>query len=430
MMTGALDNPLGDGSARENNVASLVLVSVFGPIGMVVVAIIIAAVVREQAHQFALDIRHEENMAFVTRALENLNIPAELQRRVVSLHYFQKMSHDSEAFYQLFSKHHLSGPLEDAIRVYLYQKVISSQFFANGGPNYLLAVVRVLEDRMFLPGDYVARRGEVGAEMFFISHGELSVHVPGGNSDDIASAVLIPGRKRRGQYFGEIALLQRSLRTAWVRAETYVIVSVLHRARIEEIWEFFPREREKLVSVVTETMERDKQRGNRARWQEAFQDVARAGAAGHKTSVGGRPSLPPSSGSRSRTGACAVDELGMCRKDLDGSIGCPEAIAENLRVLREGEERRHAQAMEVAKIQHQRLQAVEQEVSRLGELEKQVSALVALLADPQPSGSKAPDRPGAAGGQRPTVLEHVLNDLGVGAKAKEAPPRPTARRRE
>jgi len=271
MMTGALDNPLGEGGARENNLFSLVLVSVFGPIGCIIVAILIAAVCREQALQFALEIRHEENMAFVKRALENLNIPSELQRRVESLHYFQKMSHDVEAFGQLFKKNNLSGPLEDAIRVYLYYNVLCSPFFTSGGPNYLLAVVRVLEDRMYLPGDYVARRGEVGDEMFFINRGELCVLVPGaGDNDDINKAMPIAGHKRKGHYFGEVALVRRILRTAWVRAETYVVVSVLHRSSIEDIWYFFPEERKALMKAVDQTRLRDLQRANRQKWRTAI----------------------------------------------------------------------------------------------------------------------------------------------------------------
>jgi len=117
MLTGALDNPLGDGGIRDKNFGSLLMVAVFGPVGCIIVAHFIAAVVREQERKFALDIRHEENQAFVKRALENLNVPTELQRRVFSLHHFQKMSHDYEAFEQLFKNHTLSSPLEVPVSV-------------------------------------------------------------------------------------------------------------------------------------------------------------------------------------------------------------------------------------------------------------------------------------------------------------------------
>jgi len=260
MLTGALDNPLGDGGLREDNLGSLILVSIFGPVGCVIVAMLIAAVVRESDLRFALDIRHEENKAWVTRALENLNVPGQLQRRVESLHYFQRMSHDHEAVTHLFKKGNLSTPLEDAIRVVLYHNVVKSPVLVNGGPNYILEVVRVLDDRMYVPGDYVARRGEVGNEMFFINRGELTVLLPGRSSCNVSSAQALDKKLEKGCHFGEVGLLKRSLRTAWVRAETYVVASVLHRASIEAIWEFFPQEREKMVQKVTATCEKDKER--------------------------------------------------------------------------------------------------------------------------------------------------------------------------
>mmetsp|Transcript_15143 Transcript_15143/g.43233 ORF Transcript_15143/g.43233 Transcript_15143/m.43233 type:complete len:797 (+) Transcript_15143:15-2405(+) len=404
MMTGALDNPLGDGSARENNLASLILVSVFGPIGMVVVAILIAAVVREQALEFALEIRHEENMAFVTRALENLNIPAELQRRVVSLHYFQKMSHDSEAFHHLFNKNNLSVPLEDAIRVYLYHKVLMSPFFTHGGPNYLLAVVRVLEDRMYLPGDYVARRGEVGAEMFFISRGELSVLVPGGGSEDIADAVLIAGRKGKGHHFGEVALVKRSLRTAWVRAETYVIVSVLHRHCIEDIWEFFPQEREALLSVVTQTMERDKAR-NKKGWKEAAQEAVATAAA-----------PPHARASRSSRGPamCNVAALAMRR----ASVAQRAQDAEADEAAEDPEERRHRQAMDAAGHQAQRLESLEQQVTQLTSLLGDALSLGARTDKHHGSAKPVRKRTHAPRGSEAQLLARGAEAAGRGAGAE------------
>ncbi|CAE7593341.1 HCN2 [Symbiodinium pilosum] len=257
MLTGALDNPLGDGGIRDKNFGALVMVAVFGPVGCIIVAHFIAAVVREQERKFALDIRHEENQAFVKRALENLNVPKELQRRVFSLHHFQKMSHDYEAFEQLFKNHTLSSPLEDAIRVYLYQSVLRSSFFNNKEHSYILAVVRVLEDKAFLPGDYVVRVGEVADEMYFISKGIVSVLVANGKSKEVEDAIKLPMRKKEGDHFGEVALIKGSLRTAWIKAETYVVASCLRRSSIEQIWKYFPHERESLQRQVLQTVMRD-----------------------------------------------------------------------------------------------------------------------------------------------------------------------------
>eukprot|EP00930_Biecheleria_cincta_P083500 TRINITY_DN73068_c0_g1_i1.p1 TRINITY_DN73068_c0_g1~~TRINITY_DN73068_c0_g1_i1.p1 ORF type:complete len:821 (+),score=142.85 TRINITY_DN73068_c0_g1_i1:217-2679(+) len=278
MLTGALDNPIGDGGIRQSNFGSLVIVMVFGPIGAFFVAYFISVLVREQAMRWALETRQEEKKAFVTRALENLNVPVDLQRRVFSLLYYQKMSHDFEAFEQLFSTNTLSRPLEDAIRVYLYQNVVvHSNFFSGKDSNYILSVVRVLEDKLYLPGDYIVRAGEVASEMYFINAGECSARVHGGVGRplDVNQSIVVGPRKKPGDYFGEVSLIQGSLRTAWVIAETYVVLSCLRRAAIEEIWKYFPAERDDLVQHVTRLVQNDKDRNRMRGASQAAHVVAR-----------------------------------------------------------------------------------------------------------------------------------------------------------
>lgn len=264
MLLGGMDNILGGGTIRQDNFGALIILSIGAPVGSVIISKFISAVVREEALQFALDIRHEENKAFVKRALQNLNVPLELQKRVFSLHYYQKMSHDNNAFEQLFKENQLSGPLEDAIRVYLYQPVVvHSNFFKGKDSSYILAVVRALQDRVYLPGDYCVRAGEVANEMYFVNKGEVSVLVLTGahqGSKSVSDAIVVGPRKRRGHHFGEVALIKGSLRTAWVKAETYVVLSCLTRDRIEAIWVYFPEERHAMVEMVTQTMNRDAER--------------------------------------------------------------------------------------------------------------------------------------------------------------------------
>ena len=90
---------------------------IFAPIGQLVVSLFISAILQEQDLKNALDRRHNENKAFIQRAVQILGIPKELQRRVFSMHYFQKMSHDIEAFQILFDGKNLSSALSSALKV-------------------------------------------------------------------------------------------------------------------------------------------------------------------------------------------------------------------------------------------------------------------------------------------------------------------------
>lgn len=245
MLTGSMDNPLGEGdSARNKNFGSLVVVSIFGPVGCVVAAMFIATVVRTQNLMFALDMRQQSNKAFIQRALENLDMPQTLQDRVFSLHTYQKMGHDQLALEHLFERKFLSNPTMSALRVFLYQdSVIYSRYFYKKDTNYILEVVRVLQDQMFLPGDYVIRRGEVGNQMYFVGRGVLSVVCN--------NKVLNELKGSRGDFFGEIALVKDCMRTASVRADTYVHVYTLARHNVESIWKYYPEEKVHLEAMIT-----------------------------------------------------------------------------------------------------------------------------------------------------------------------------------
>merc|ERR1719265_31898 len=267
MLTAGLDNPLGEGdSIRHNAFGSLLLVALFGPIGCVVVAVFISAIVREQTLWFVLENRHAENKAFILRALQNFNIPEDLQRRVLALHEYQKMGFDREAFDILFNKNNLSPPLDLALRVYVYHDsaLRSSPYFAGKEANYILDIIAGFQDRIYLPSDYVIRRGQIGEDMFFIIRGEVSILVPdpewtGPRTTDHTVEVSC---KRQGDYFGEIALVRHCVRTAWVRANTYVLVSLFTRAHAQTIWKHFPNERAELVQLVTTLAGEDRERSS------------------------------------------------------------------------------------------------------------------------------------------------------------------------
>eukprot|EP00929_Paragymnodinium_shiwhaense_P112658 TRINITY_DN80924_c0_g1_i1.p1 TRINITY_DN80924_c0_g1~~TRINITY_DN80924_c0_g1_i1.p1 ORF type:complete len:720 (-),score=108.86 TRINITY_DN80924_c0_g1_i1:188-2347(-) len=261
LLTGAMDNPIGDGSIRDKKFGSLLVIAIFGPVGCIVAAHFISAITTEIRLSNALENRHEENKAFITRALENLNISVGLQRRVFSQYLYQRISHDYEAFSQLFDKKNLSEPLNLALRVYLYHDtVLYSDFLKGKDHAYVLEVVKVLQDQTFVPGDFVARKGEVGTKMYFIGRGELSVWVTVAPGDTNFANSMQVGQMAKGRFFGEVALVQESLRTAWIMAESYCLLSSLSRADIEDIWYYFPKERSEVEERVRATAERDRKR--------------------------------------------------------------------------------------------------------------------------------------------------------------------------
>jgi monovalent cation:H+ antiporter, CPA1 family len=96
--------------------------------------------------------------------------------------------------------------------------------FSKLGPSELKQLAKKLQTRLALPGERIVRRGEPGDEMFFIASGAVEVRVQPE-----------PIRLGTGEFFGELALLTRRLRSADVVAIGYCRLLVLRRELFDDV---------------------------------------------------------------------------------------------------------------------------------------------------------------------------------------------------
>ena len=111
--------------------------------------------------------------------------------------------------------------------------------FSNLDDAELSRVARRLQERVFAADAFVFQRGERADGMYFIASGAVEI-------------VLGEERLRlgRGDFFGEMALLDQSRRSAAVRSISYSHLLFLPRAAFEEIGGFLPQWRSKLAEVA------------------------------------------------------------------------------------------------------------------------------------------------------------------------------------
>lgn len=83
---------------------------------------------------------------------------------------------------------------------------------------------RLLSSHIAENGDVIVRRGEPGRSMYFIASGEVEVELPAG-------PVLIG----EGDFFGELALIRKTTRTATVRARGRCMLLVLDGIDLDEL---------------------------------------------------------------------------------------------------------------------------------------------------------------------------------------------------
>jgi CRP-like cAMP-binding protein len=109
------------------------------------------------------------------------------------------------------------------------------------GPGEARIVVLMGELRHFEPGQAIVRRGESGHEMYVILEGTTEVQV---GSDGAAKTV---AELRRGEVFGEMALVRHDARTADVVAASAVDVLAFNEQSFERLQERYPRVAAKLL---------------------------------------------------------------------------------------------------------------------------------------------------------------------------------------
>ncbi|CAF4345019.1 unnamed protein product, partial [Adineta steineri] len=77
-----------------------------------------------------------------------------------------------------------------------YDTLSKVQLFQDCEKTFLHSLVLKLKPALFLPGDYICKKGEIGREMYIVNHGKLDVFI-----DDKRIAGL-----EDGAVFGEISL--------------------------------------------------------------------------------------------------------------------------------------------------------------------------------------------------------------------------------
>ena len=89
-----------------------------------------------------------------------------------------------------------------------------------------------LKPATYAPGNYLAREGEVGKNIIFITQGEVEILV---GEDEVSHGTLGPG-----DYFGYLSLALKEHRSASIRACDYCEVLILDKSRYDEISTEYP----------------------------------------------------------------------------------------------------------------------------------------------------------------------------------------------
>jgi voltage-gated potassium channel len=107
-------------------------------------------------------------------------------------------------------------------------------------------IMRCLKSQLAETGDVITRRGDEAHCMFFIASGEVEIELPRERV-----------RLGEGHFFGEIAVLARTNRTATVRALTRTRLLILDKEDLHAVMDAEPRVADMIAAVARERVARE-----------------------------------------------------------------------------------------------------------------------------------------------------------------------------
>ncbi|RLN89153.1 hypothetical protein BBJ28_00018627 [Nothophytophthora sp. Chile5] len=290
-------------STDENIFASFVNL-----LGSIVLAVIFGHVAMLVANFNANSTAYQRKMESVFAGMTKMQLPPSLRERIHQYyaHLWQEYEALDGAPLARFAKE-LSHNLTLEVVLFKYMELaMHVPFWENCSPDFQKTLVLSLDTRVYLPDDFLVRRGEVGDEFYMINRGVCELvgsndtlehateplsrrrgHVsehsdppadssmlymtcfngthdlgPGKNSTSNTTVSGVTKTLTRGQAFGEMALLMNYQRTANVRAVTHMEMCVLSRSAFQAILTRYPADRKHVLSqILITTLENNERFG-------------------------------------------------------------------------------------------------------------------------------------------------------------------------
>mmetsp|Transcript_11084 Transcript_11084/g.20309 ORF Transcript_11084/g.20309 Transcript_11084/m.20309 type:complete len:660 (+) Transcript_11084:2585-4564(+) len=171
----------------------------------------------------------------VNHEMEYYGVPDDLQRQVRAFYdyvWIHQKQYDEKI--ALLSDQQMSTDLQRKLALHLFKDVVSHiSFFSEIDDLLLGEICMSLRTRIFLPGDMIFFKGDVGKELFIIAKGVVEVlrdDLPADKRRNAPKILL-----RNGSFFGEIALVMEVRRTSSVQARTICEVNILQQDAFDAV---------------------------------------------------------------------------------------------------------------------------------------------------------------------------------------------------
>lgn len=201
-------------------------------LGVSMYAFIIGNVASVVSSLDASQAKFREQLDQVQSYMRDRNIPPYLQAQVRDYYqYLWECNRNTSSDKDFLDE--IPNSLKTKIYLYLYQELLEKvPLFQDADSACIEALVVKLKPRILPPNDYIIREEQLGHEMYFIQRGEVQAF-----SEKTGKVYRIMSA---GTFFGEIALLYSTRRTASVKTLTYCELFVLLKEDFDSVLNNYP----------------------------------------------------------------------------------------------------------------------------------------------------------------------------------------------
>ena len=214
------------------------------------------------------DSTYQEQIDFVSNTMRSIKLPEKIQNTVIDYMMHWQESPDIQQGIDKFFEI-LSPSLKNVIMNHIYHKIIKNmKIFDDSSEIEITYVINNLKTMLFIADDEIIRQGDFGNRMYFIASGEVEVYLSievskkdireeredneaeldsesDFDDDDEENQFVVQqnkiGKLKKGDYFGEVALITNLKRTTTIKSVDYSTVAYLTRENFESIKKEFPQ---------------------------------------------------------------------------------------------------------------------------------------------------------------------------------------------
>lgn len=230
---------LGHLSTYPHTNAQISLTFCMNVVGLIAHALVFSSFASMVHHMVADANAFTELISSVNAEMQTLKLPLEMQSRIRSYFVYHNERFNQKKESGLMSR--LPPYLQMELSIHLNSEIITNvPFFAHADQSFALQLSKVMTMQVCLPGEFIIRQGDIGTEMYFLTSGSVEV-----STGRTVHKVLTSG-----QFFGEMALIEKSRRTANVKAITYCDFLVLCKRDLDAVLEDCPEIKRSMVTIV------------------------------------------------------------------------------------------------------------------------------------------------------------------------------------